>query len=92
MDTNTYLDVQENNDLNSWFNDTVHREMKKSLFSSKDMREFYVEKTGFGNKMISTVEAMKRKFRLRQEDAAEIYYWVALPGTKDQEHTPQSDN
>ena len=56
------------------------------------MREFYTEKTAFGNKMILTVDAMKFKYRLRQKDVAAIYYGVALPGTKDQEYTPQCEN
>ena len=56
MDDSVYLEVDENHTMNTWFNDTIHGEMKQSLFSSKDMREFYTVNTVFGSKMIPTVE------------------------------------
>ena len=92
LENSIYLDVQENNNLNSWFNETIHREMKQSSFSNKDMMDYYTAKTVFGSKMISTVEAMKLKYRLRQKDVFEIYYNVALPGPKELEYTPHCDN
>ena len=55
------------------------------------MKEHYGQKSQFGNKMMSTVESMKSKFRLRHEEVAEIYYWLALPGTEIQDYKPQCD-
>ena len=65
--------------------------MKKHVLSSKNMWEHYGQKSQFGNKMMSTVESMKSKFRLRHEEVAEIYYWLALPGTERQDYKPQCD-
>ena len=46
----------------------------------------------FGSKMISTVEAMKLKYRLRKEEVFGVYYFVALPGAKELEYKPQNEN
>ena len=51
----------------------IHGEMKQLPFLSKDMMEFYTVKTVFGSKMISTVEAMKLKYNLRQQEVLLLY-------------------
>ena len=68
LDESAYLKIHENNTLNTWLNETVHDEMKKMPFSSKDMKEYYTTTSAFGNRMIPILEQMKLRHKLRKEE------------------------
>ena len=80
IDSDIYLDKNENHAINDWLNEEgITGEMGKSLFSCKDMREFYKGTTIFGGKMIQTISRMKIKFNLTDQELLEIVYFLALP-------------
>ena len=56
--------------------------MEKSLFSSRDMKEFYKGTTLFGGRMIQTISRMKMKFNLTEQELLEITYFLVLPNAK----------
>ena len=56
--------------------------MEKSLFLSRDMREYYKGTTIFCGKLIQTISRMKVKFNLTDQELLEITYFLALPDAK----------
>ena len=92
LDESLYLDRNENHSLNIWLNDTIHGDMKRSLISHKDMMEHYSVNTVFGNKMVTTVDAIKMKYSMKEQDVFGISYFVALPGAAKSAYVPRTQN
>ena len=92
LDESLYLDRKENHNLNIWLNDTIHKNMKRSLISHKDMMDLYSVKTVFGNKMVTTVNAIKMKYSLDEYEVFGISYFVVLPGAPKTAYVPRTQN
>ena len=92
LDESLYLDRKENHNLNIWLNDTIHKNMKRSLISHKDMMDHYLVNTVFGNKMVTTVDAIRMKYSLNEQEVFGISYFVALPGAAKSAYVPRAQN
>ena len=92
IDGTEYLDRGDNHGLNVWLNNSVHLDMMKKLFSHKDMTDQYTVKSGFGNKLISTVNAIKMKYSLHKQEVFGISYFVAQPGATKSQYVPRTEN
>ena len=53
--------------------------MKKSVFSSRNFREFYTVNNIMGSKLVEITAHLKMKFGLSDQELLDIYYYVALP-------------
>ena len=92
LDVTDYLNRKENHSLNLWLNNSVHGDMMKTLFSHKDMMKHFTADSEFGNKLISTVAAIKMKYSLDKQDVFGVSYFVAQPGAARSQYVPRMEN
>ena len=87
MDENIYLVKDENQAINNWLNvEQIHAKLRKSSYSSTDMKDYLNANTPFGGKMIQALAQMKVKFQLDQQEVLEIYYYMASTGAQESKY------
>ena len=66
--------------------------MRKTPYSTTNMRDFNTGSTLFGATMIQILSQMKLKFGLEQQEVLEIYYYMALPGAEESTYELQHND
>ena len=87
LNEDIYLVKDENHAINNWLNvEQINAKLRKSSYSSTDMKDYLNASNPFGGKMIQTLAQMKAKFQLEQQEVLEIYYYMASTGAQESKY------